>query len=459
MFRSARRVILAATLGLAAVSGPASASNDPLFGQQWALSQVRAPAAWATSTGRGVTIGVVDTGVDLTHEDLAAKVAGSTNCIGSGGNPGACHGNAQDDMGHGTHVSGIAAAVTGNGRGIAGTAPDARLLVAKALDSNGTGSTADINAGIHWVVDHGARVVNLSLGDPNFVFTSVLGTSLQDGIEYAWSRGAVPVLASGNTNALGLGSSNYGSLDAIVVGATGRDDRLATYSSPTGNAKWAVLAPGGSNDGTPADDVLSTYWVAGKANSYGYLAGTSMATPHVSGAVALLLATGLSPPAAVNRLLATVNRSVSCGAGSTTCHGRLDVAAAVGASGSTAGAPPGAQSGPPPTPGSGGSAQGSTSAGASAEAAPLRAQTHQDAAASGEPGPAAGNEPGAGGTTTPPPAGAVALPSPAGGTPGRPPGGKSTDDVAPWALVAGLGLALAGAAAGRELRAGRRIGA
>ena len=459
MFRSARRVMLAALLSFVAVAWPASASNDPLFGQQWALNQVRAPAAWATSTGRGVTIGVVDTGVDLTHEDLAVKVAGSANCIGSGGNPSACHGTAQDDMGHGTHVSGIAAAVTGNGRGIAGMAPDARLLVAKVLDSNGTGSTADINAGIHWVVDHGARVVNLSLGDPNFVFTSVLGTSLQDGIEYAWSRGAVPVLASGNTNALGLGSSNYGSLDAIVVGATGRDDHLATYSSPTGNAKWAVLAPGGSNDGTPADDVLSTYWVSGKTNSYAYLAGTSMATPHVSGAIALLLASGLSAPAAVNRLLATVSRSVSCGAGSTTCHGRLDAAAAVGASGSTAGAPPGSQTAPGPTPPPGGSAQGAASAAASAEAAPLRAQTHQDLSAPGEPGPAAGNEPGAGGATASPPGGAVALPSPAGGTPGRPPAGRSTEPVAPWAMVAGLGLALAAAAAARELHASRRAGA
>lgn len=458
MFRSARRVMIAALLGLAAMPWPASASNDPLFGQQWALSQVGAPAAWATSTGRGVTIGVVDTGIDLNHEDLAAKVAGSTNCIGSGGNPSACHGNAQDDMGHGTHVSGIAAAVTGNGRGIAGMAPDARLLVAKALDSNGTGSTADISAGIHWVVDHGARVVNLSLADPNFVFTSVLGTSLQDGIEYAWSRGAVPVLASGNTNALGLGSSNYGSLDAIVVGATGRDDRLAPYSSPTGSAKWAVLAPGGSNDGTAADDVLSTYWVAGKANSYGYLAGTSMATPHVSGAIALLLANGLSAPAAVNRLLATVNRSVSCGAGSSTCRGRLDIAAAVGAPGSTSGAAPGAQAGPTPTAAPGGPAQGSTAAGASAEAAPMRAQTHQDTAAPGEQTSGPGNEAGAG-TTTPAPGGAVALPSPAGGTLGRPAAGKSGGAVAPWALVAGLGLALAVAAAGRELRTGRRSGA
>ena len=94
-------------------------------------------------------------------------------------------------------------------------------------------------AGIKWAVDHGARVVNLSLGDPNFVFTSLLGTGMRPGIEYAWSKGAVPVVASGNSNllGLGLGSSNYGSLNAIVVGATGHDDQVADYSSPIGSAK------------------------------------------------------------------------------------------------------------------------------------------------------------------------------------------------------------------------------
>jgi len=339
---AAAAVVVPAVGALALTGGP---PNDPAFGQQWGLPMVGAPQAWATSTGvtatgAHVVVGVVDTGVDLTHVDLGGHVLASTNCIGSNGDPNGCHGNAQDDNGHGTHVSGIINAITNNKVGVAGTAPDARLVVAKALDSTGSGSVADINAGIEWVVDHGAKIVNLSLGDPNFVLTSVAGTSLQYGIEYAWSRGAIPVLAAGNSNVLGLGSSNYGNLDAVVVGAVGRDKAVTGYSSPTGNAEWAVVAPGGSDDGTPADDILSTYWYPGKTNQYAYLAGTSMATPFVSGTLALLLAEGLTPAQARQRVVTNVDGSVSCGSGSTNCHGLLSAAKAV------AGLPPIT---PPPT--------------------------------------------------------------------------------------------------------------
>jgi subtilisin family serine protease len=316
---------LAATVVLPAARG---AENDPELPKQWGLTTIGASTAWAKSTGAGVRIGIVDTGIDLAHEDLASKVVAHTSCVGSGGQPSNCTGSGQDDHGHGTHVAGIAAALMGNGKGVAGVAPGASLVVAKAFDKEGSGALEDIIAGIEWVVDHGARVVNLSLVDPNFLGTSLFGSGMDEAVDYAWSHGAIPVLASGNTQVLGLGSSNYGDLDAVVVGSTGRNDRLAGYSSPPGSAKWAILAPGGSKNGDPADDIYSTWWVAGQANQYGPMAGTSMAVPHVSGALALLLARGLTPAAAVQLMLQSADRSVSCGGGSPNCAGRLDVAKA-----------------------------------------------------------------------------------------------------------------------------------
>ncbi len=325
-FRLSFVTVAAALLSLIAL--PASASDDARFGEQWSLQRIGAPTAWGSTTGAGVRIGIVDTGIDLAHEDLAAKVVAHTSCIGSNGDPARCTGSGQDEQGHGTHVAGIAAAAKDNKIGVAGVAPDAELVVAKVLGANGGGTIEDINAGIRWVVDNGARVVNLSLGDPNFLLTSVQGTALSAGIEYAWAHGAIPVVASGNENPAGLdvlGSSDYGSINALVVGATGPSDEVAPYSSPLGNAKWALMAPGGIGGGTPARDVLSTIWKSGALNQYAALAGTSMAAPHVTGAVALLLAQGYGQQAVVDRLLGTADPNVSCGLNSPTCAGRLDV--------------------------------------------------------------------------------------------------------------------------------------
>ena len=319
----------------------AAPGDDSFFSRQWALQQIGAPAAWSAARGAGVTIGVVDTGVDLSHPDLAGKISASADCVGRP----CADGAGQDVNGHGTMVSGIAAAATGNGRGVAGVAPDADLVVAKVLAANGEGRIEDINAGIRWVVDRGAKVVNLSLGDPQFLVTSVLGTPLRTGIEYAWSRGAVPVLASGNynTGVAELGSQNYGALNAIVVGATDRSGAVASYSSAIGNAKWGAVAPGGSGAPGADNNIISTY----PSGEYAASAGTSMAAPHVSGALAVLLSQGLSPAAAVQRLLGTLD-PISCGRG---CQGRLNLAAAAGSAQPSASpaqntAPPTTRSGP-----------------------------------------------------------------------------------------------------------------
>jgi subtilisin family serine protease len=315
MMRISGRRLVAVLAGLvlaASYSAPAGASNDPSFEKQWGISTVGAPAAWAKTTGAGVRIGIVDTGIDLTHEDLAAHIVETTSCLETDGNPAKCKGDAQDDFGHGTHVAGIAAAIKDNGVGIAGVAPDAQLVVAKVF-KGATADSTDVMAGIKWVVDHGAKVVNLSLGGAVFVVAATFGSELAQGVEYAWAHGAIPVVASGNDDLFGagIGSSEYGEMNALVVGATGHDDKVAGYSSPTGNAKWALMAPGGTGGQVDADNIYSTIWHKGKTNQY-------------------LLGEGLTKEQVVDRLLSTTD-PVSCGPNSEHCRGRLNVARASGA--------------------------------------------------------------------------------------------------------------------------------
>jgi len=326
---------------LVARESPADPSTyDPYFGEQWALGALNVPAAWLRSTGRGVRVGVVDTGVDLTHEDLAGKIAASAGCIGAE-TTGSCAGGAQDDEGHGTHVAGIVAADTFNGKGVAGVAPDALLVVAKALDANGSGAVGDVNAAIHWVVDHGAQVVNLSLEADGTALSATPGQSLSEGVEYAWHHGAIPVVAAGNATPSLFGAAGYAGVDAVIVGATGRSGQPAWYSSALTGAKWGVVAPGGDARGPggtascagplASGCIVSTGWFRGHADAYAVDEGTSMAAPEVSGVLALLLGEGLTPRAAIGRLLATTT-PVACGPG---CGGAVDAAAAAGATPAT----------------------------------------------------------------------------------------------------------------------------
>ena len=199
-----------ATAAVAAVSavsaGPAqAATNDPLYAKQWGPRQVRAEQAWSTSTGAGTVIAVVDTGVDLGHPDLVGKLVTGATFVGC--NPSCGNGDwrgrdgvGQDLDSHGTHVAGIAAAATNNGVGIAGVAPDAKVMPVKVLE-DGSGAFEDIAAGIRYAADHGADVVNLSLGGMQGTQALVLTgleTSVQDAIAYARAKAVMVVAAAGN---------------------------------------------------------------------------------------------------------------------------------------------------------------------------------------------------------------------------------------------------------------------
>ncbi|MBV8985049.1 MAG: S8 family serine peptidase [Acidimicrobiia bacterium] len=330
--------VLAGALSSLAVARAAGPSNDYFWDnppEQWGLLQTGAPAAWTASTGAGVYVGVVDSGIDANHEDLAGKVVDGANCVGSNGNEARCtSGGTSDVVGHGTHVAGIIAALTNNGIGVASMAPDAHLISAQAVGSDGSGSDADVGAAIRWVVDHGARVVNLSLGAET-TSRVAFGPGFSSAVEYAWAHGAVPVVAAGNS----AQTPNFGSLHMIVVGATTPTGDVASYSNHLDHAVWAVAAPGGASDGNPYHDVVSTY----PNNSYATIAGTSMATAHVSGEVALLLAKGYGASSAVQRVLSTAVPCSGCGSG------RIDAAAALGVgSAPPPSAPPGGAGGAGP---------------------------------------------------------------------------------------------------------------
>lgn len=296
---------VALVLGLVGAAGASTAVNDPLWSQQWGPQQVRAPQAWATSTGSGEVIAVVDSGVDLSHPDLAGKLVGGATFVGcanaSCGNGDWKSGkDAGAPDGHGTHVAGIAAAATNNGTGIAGVAPDAKIMPVKVLGENG-GSFAEIAAGIRFAADNGADVINMSLGAlPGVQALEITGLirDARDAIAYANGKGVVVVAAAGNETAPLCASPAFNN-GALCVTATDRNEAKAWYSNLGVKPDLrAVAAPGGQGALFCGEDILSTV-PAGTESScgratpgYDAYAGTSMAAPHVAGVAALLTAQG-----------------------------------------------------------------------------------------------------------------------------------------------------------------------
>ncbi len=234
----------------------------------WGVERIDADLVWDTNTGTGIKVAVLDTGIDVDHPDLI--VTGGYNAV----DPAASW---DDDNGHGTHVAGIVAALkdTGENTGaVTGVAPDASLYAVKVLSASGSGYVSDVVEGIYWAKDNGMQVINLSLGSTTDY--STLHTAVDD----VHAAGIVVVAAAGNEgNPPGKGDNmlypaRYSSV--IAVGATNQADERPKWSSTGPDLE--LVAPG--------VDILSTW------NDGGYesKSGTSMASPHVAGTVALMLA-------------------------------------------------------------------------------------------------------------------------------------------------------------------------
>jgi serine protease len=273
--------------------------NDPLWDKQWSFRMVGAPEAWKHADGKGVVVAVIDTGVAYEDykqfrrvEDLAqTKFVPGYNFINDTE-------HANDDHGHGTHVAGTIAESTNNGVGVAGLAYGATIMPLKVLDRYGRGMTADIADAIRFAADEGAKVINLSLGG------GMRSLVLESAVAYAHKKGVVVVCAAGN-GSRGVVEYPAAHPGAFAVSSVGPDRTLAYYSS--WGKQLALSAPGGDkNKGGDAGAILQNTIRPGEVgvtNAYLAFQGTSMATPHVAAAAALLFSAGVTANDQVEAIL------------------------------------------------------------------------------------------------------------------------------------------------------------
>jgi serine protease len=286
--------------------------NDACFKYQWHMRQIGMTDAWKRGNGKGVIVAVIDTGVSKVADLADTKFVPGYNFV-------ADTADAADDHGHGTHVAGTIAESTNNRIGVAGVAYGASIMPLKVLSARGSGSVGGIAQAIRWAADHGAGVINMSLGGPMSIGT------MASACKYAHDKGVVIVAAAGND---GRGKVGYPAAypGVIAVAATQFSEATTFYSN------WGkeidIAAPGGNTrvdenkDGKP-DGVLQHTIVIGDPSrtDYQWFMGTSMASPHVAGVAALIEGAGVRKPDAVEKILLATARAPK---GHEAHNGRVD---------------------------------------------------------------------------------------------------------------------------------------
>ena len=319
-----------------------TAAADPLAELEWALdntgqsvwgrrgaldADIDAPEAWAISRGAGAAVAVVDSGVDLAHPDLVDRLLPGYDWVGDDSVP-------QDGNGHGTHVAGTIAAAE-NGIGAVGVAPETAVIPLRVLNSSGSGWGSDVAAAFDWAGDHGVRIVNASLGSDGITTAERLAIREHPGTLY--------VVAAGNdgenVDVTPHYPCAYTEANVLCVGATDSSDAIASFSNYGANAV-DLFAPG--------VDIVSTYptgFGSYLEDGYEMMNGTSMATPHVAGAAALVAAhhSGFTAAQIKTALMEGADPQPAL-AGKAQVAGRLNAAAVLGVN------PPAATPTPTPTP-------------------------------------------------------------------------------------------------------------
>jgi subtilisin family serine protease len=277
--------------------------SDPYLGSEWHLSKIGAPDAWDTSTGSGVTIAILDGGVESGHPDLAARMVPGWNFYDN-------NSNTVDINGHGTMVAGVAAAAGNNGIGVAGVAWNAKIMPMRISDPNGNLTYYSIVANsLTWAADHGARVANIS-----YIVSHI--ATVQNAAQYMRNKGGLVVASAGNTGAY---NSSPNTPTIITAAATDSSDVRASWSAY--GPIVDVAAPGVG------------IWTTTPGGNYGPVNGTSFSSPLTAGVVALILSANpsLSPSQVDNILTSTADDLLPAGRDDYYGYGRINAARAVAA--------------------------------------------------------------------------------------------------------------------------------